>query len=156
MPDSYGIKEPKDGKGFLDWQHVVEHMQAAHNYWVVTTGKGRPHTMPVWGVWVNDAFYFGTDRRTRKARNLTANPAVSVHLESGNEVLILEGAGIEITDKKQIAAMDAAYYKKYKTHPLEIPGDIVIYEVKPRVALAWSESNFPATATRWLNDGNVS
>ena len=158
MPDSYRLKEPKGGKGFLDWQHVEERMQAAHNYWVVTTGKdGRPHTMPVWGVWVEGVYYFSTDRRTRKARNLAANSAVIVHLESGDEVIILEGIGAEVTDEKQIAAMDAAYFAKYKMHPLEIPGDVSIYEVKPLVAFAWFESNFADSATRWsLKDGKSS
>ena len=88
---------------------------------------------------------------------MAANPAVIVHLESGDEVIILEGIGREVTDKKEIAAMDAAYFAKYKMHPLEIPGDVGIYEVKPQVAFAWFESNFADSATRWsLDDGNNS
>ena len=80
-----------------------------------------------------------------------------MHLESGDEVVILEGIGREVTDKKKIAAMDAAYFAKYKMHPLEIPGDVGIYEVKPQVAFAWFESNFADSATRWsLTDGNDS
>jgi len=58
---------------------------------------GLPHAVPVWGVWVDGALYFGTDRRSRKARNLATNQGAVVHLESGDDAVILEGFAEEIT-----------------------------------------------------------
>lgn len=69
----------------------------ARNYWVVTTrSDGKPHSVPVWSIWLDETFYFGTDRRSRKGRNLATNPGLVVHLESGDDVVILEGVAEEV------------------------------------------------------------
>ena len=76
MPREYRIR--KGSKDLLAWSHVEERMSKAHNYWVSTTRPdGRPHVMPVWGVWIERRFYFGTDRRSRKGRNLARQPAIA-------------------------------------------------------------------------------
>jgi nitroimidazol reductase NimA-like FMN-containing flavoprotein (pyridoxamine 5'-phosphate oxidase superfamily) len=64
----------------LPRSHVEERMSGTRDYWVATV---RPHAVPVWGVWLDGTFHFGGGRRTRKARNLAANPHLMVHLESG-------------------------------------------------------------------------
>ena len=75
MPKGYGIS--KDTKGLLAWNGINERLSKARNYWVGTTRPdGRPHIMPVWGVWIDRNFYFGTERNSRKSRNLLNNPAV--------------------------------------------------------------------------------
>ncbi|PYX80352.1 MAG: hypothetical protein DMG70_24015 [Acidobacteria bacterium] len=40
---------------------------------------GRPHSIPLWGFWLEGALYFGTARSSRLARNLARQPVVSVH-----------------------------------------------------------------------------
>jgi hypothetical protein len=150
MPESYEICSASKGS-FLPWSKVEKRMSAARNYWIGTTRPdGRPHLMPVWGVWVNQAFYFSTDRRTRKARNLAANPALVVHLESGDDVVILEGVAREIADSALLKQIDDAYHRKYRMRVLGMPGEIVFYTLKPRVAFAWQEKTFPQNATRWI------
>lgn len=106
--------------------------------------------MPVWGLWLDETFYFSTDRGSRKGRNLSANPALVVHLESGDDVVILEGVAREITDRSQLKRMDDAYHAKYGMRVLGMPGDVGFYSLQPRVALAWRERDFPASATRWV------
>src|SRR5712692_1387743 len=96
MPGSYGMAEATGGSGLLPWGPAEARLGAAHNYWLSTTRPdGRPHAMPVWGVWRDGVLYVGTDRGSRKARNLAANPACVVHLESGDDVVILEGVAEE-------------------------------------------------------------
>src|SRR4051794_40830493 len=91
MPEGYGISRESDG--LLPWSWAEERLEASHNYWIVTASPdGRPHAMPVWGVWTGGALYFATSRASRKGRNLAANPRLVVHLESGDEAVILEGA----------------------------------------------------------------
>jgi hypothetical protein len=99
---------------------------------------------------MDGAFYFGTVRSTRKARNLAHNPAVSVHLDSGDDVVIVEGAASEVDLRDQASAgkRDAACRAKYRM-PLMIMPESVIYRVYPRIVLAWTEAGFPATATPW-------
>jgi hypothetical protein len=59
---------------------------------VATTGQhGAPHVAPVWGVWVRDVLWFGTDPASAKGRNLDRDDRVVVHLESGDEVVIVHG-----------------------------------------------------------------
>jgi len=94
MPDGYGV--PASAEGALPWAWAVERLQQARNYWFSTTRPdGRPHAMPAWAVWLDDTLYFEGSPLTRRARNLAGNPSVVVHLESGDEVVILEGVGRE-------------------------------------------------------------
>jgi general stress protein 26 len=104
--------------------------------------------MPVWGFWFENALYFGTARASRKSRNLARNSAVCVHLESGDDVVILDGDVVEVSDAETIAMINAGYRAKYQM-PLWIHPENAVYRVQPRVVLAWTEKNFPNDATRW-------
>ena len=141
---------PAGRQGLLPWDWARRRLIAAHNYWVSTTGGDRsPHAMPVWGLWLGEAFLFSTARRSRKARNLARNARLVVHLESGDQTVILEGRAREITDAETLQQYAAAYHRKYRYRP--DPGDRrqVTYGVRPRKALAWRERDFPESATRW-------
>jgi hypothetical protein len=63
--------------------------------------------------------------------------------------VIIEGTVREITDAKEIVAIDAAYVKKYKMKLTEAPGIPYIVAIEPRIVFAWHEHNFPESATRW-------
>jgi hypothetical protein len=128
----------------------VARLEKSKNYWIGSTcPDGRPHIMPVWGVWLDGAVIFGTDRGSRKARNIRANPLATVHLESGDDAVILECSAREVTDAREIAEIDTAYLKKYKMKLTDAPGVPFILAMKPNVAFAWHERNFAVSATRW-------
>jgi nitroimidazol reductase NimA-like FMN-containing flavoprotein (pyridoxamine 5'-phosphate oxidase superfamily) len=137
-------------------------MTRARNYWVATTKpSGAPHVMPVWGVWVDDAFYFGTGRESVKGRNLRRDARASVHLESGDEAVIMEGTLVEVTDAKALRRYSDACEAKYAFQPVppaaEAPPDLaesedVTYVLVPQVVFAWAEHNFPESATRWVRE----
>jgi hypothetical protein len=147
MPASYGITAvPREG---LPWERVEEWLTAARNYWICTTRPdGRPHAKPVWGVWLDDAVLWGTSPQTVTGRNLAANPEAVVHLESGDEVAILEGEFAFEHDPAVIARFVEAYAAKYD-HRLELES---AYALHPRTCLSWTEADFPSTATRWVFD----
>jgi hypothetical protein len=91
MP-GYGILPADAGGGLLPWDWAVERLQRAHNYWVATTRPdGAPHLAAVWGVWFDGAVCFSTGGRSRKARNLAAEPRCVVTPESAGESVVLEG-----------------------------------------------------------------
>lgn len=147
MPKLYGTKPRKH---YLPWTHAEERLTRSRNYWICTTRPdGRPHSIPVWGFWLDGALYFGTARTSRKARNLAHNPEVSVHLESGDDVVILEGSAVEISDQEAVEKLDARCKEKYKMPLTIMPGESVCYRVRPRTVIAWLEKSFPTTATRW-------
>jgi hypothetical protein len=147
VPALYGLKPRKK---YLPWSHAEERLTRSRNYWICTARPdGRPHSIPVWGFWAGGAFYFGTGRSSRKGKNLAHNSAVSVHLESGDDVVILEGSAVEVSDKATLKRLDGLSKKKYKMPLTTIPGETVLYGVCPRVVLAWTEKDFPNNATRW-------
>jgi hypothetical protein len=142
IPKSYGV--PKGRDGMISWEHVVERVSVARNYWLATVRPdGRPHAVPVWGVWVDDRLHFGGGRSTRKARNLASNPNVVAHSESGDDVVILEGVAQEVTGPALQERIDDAYEAKYG-----IRHGTPVWALQPRVVHAWS--HFPADATRWV------
>ena len=143
---AYGIT-PEPG-GLLDWSWATERLETSRNYWIGTSGPdGRPSVVPVWGVWLGEALRFGTSRASRKGRNLAADPRVVVHLESGDEVVILEGDVEEATIDASVAD---AYERKYAMRPGEDASDgEAWYALRPRMALAWTEGDYPRTATRF-------
>src|ERR1051325_9341334 len=90
LPEGYGL--PSTDEGLLPWSWAVERLEAARNFWFSTVRpNGRPHAMPAWAVWLDGLLYFEGSPMTRRAQNLASNPNLSVHLESGDQVLILEG-----------------------------------------------------------------
>ena len=103
--------------------------------------------MPVWGVWVNDAFYFSTGRKSRKGQNLAANPACTITNDAGEEAVIVEGSAEEVSDTAALERVASAYKKKYKMDPRSMNEPIFI--VRPRTVFGFIEKSFPKSATRW-------
>jgi hypothetical protein len=144
----YGI--PSDPEGILAWSSARKQLEKARRYWIATvTRNNSPHAMPVWGVWVDDCLYFSTGAKTRKARNLAANPRCVVCVERGIRAVIVEGLAVKTVPTKVPKEAFAAYKKKYQM-PLD-PKLGPIFCVRPRVAFAFVESEeyFSRTATRW-------
>ncbi len=140
----YGIAAGKEG--LLAWAWAEERLAGARNYWIATTREdGSPHAAPVWGLWLDGAVVFGTAPDSRKAKNLARDPRVSVNLESGDEVVILEGRAEPM--KLDEASADL-YAAKYDFRPDPGDGD-GWYRVAPRIAYAWLEKDYPSTATRF-------
>lgn len=96
MPE---ISRPKLPKGYADnpasyvtWDWVAAQLAESKNYWLCSVRPdGRPHVVPRWGAFLDDKFYYDGSPETRHAHNIAKNPHVSLHLESGTQVIILEG-----------------------------------------------------------------
>lgn len=146
----YGIVGPKDGKGLLPWAWVAKQMDSCRTFWVATihASQPRPHVMPVWGVWLDDTFYFSTGRKSRKGQNLAANPACTVTNDNGEEAVIIEGTAEEVKDADALEHVAAVYKKKYKMDPRSMGEPIFI--VRPSRVFGFIEKSFPQSATRWV------
>ncbi len=139
----YGVPDHADG--LIEWSWVAERLGQARNYWIATASvTGRPLARPTWGVFVDGAICFGGGPRTRWSRNLESNPQVSVHLESGTEVVIAEGPvdRVVATGDPRLAAIDDAYEAKY-----EMRHGPPVWVLRPRLVLAWRD--FPGDMTRF-------
>jgi hypothetical protein len=93
--------------------------------------------------------WFSTDPGSVKGRNLLARPDVVVHLESGDEVCILEGRAERVTDPDALARFDDVYNEKYDVRPSSMGDAAGVFVLVPTTALAWTEADFPTTATRF-------
>jgi hypothetical protein len=151
IADGYGIPEHLDG--VLPWSWAEERLVEAPVYWVATVlPSGRPHVTPIWGVWVDGAFWMEGGSNTRRFRNLAANPAAVVTLERANDALILEGEADLVTslDAGLTERLLTAYRKYVASHNYEASPENWrdgIWRVRPRKVLGWSD--FPADTTRW-------
>ncbi len=152
LPDDY--EAPEDREGMVTWEWVVEQLQKARNYWICTVRPdGRPHAVPIWAVWVEGTVYFDGHPQTRWARNMAHNPALTIHLENGNEVVILEGTAQTLPgmEREFAEAVVAAFAAKY-AYPPEVE-ELVrrgLFSMRLSTVLAWT--SFPRTVTRWRFD----
>jgi PPOX class probable F420-dependent enzyme len=148
MPDGYGIAPVEAGQ--LPWEWAVERLAAARNYWVVTTrDDGRPHAIPVWGLWLDGAVLFSTDPQSVKGRNLASRPDVVIHLESGDETVVVEGRAERVTGAELPSDFVDAYDAKYGHRVDTSNPAFAFYRVRPERVLAWREADFPTSATRF-------
>jgi nitroimidazol reductase NimA-like FMN-containing flavoprotein (pyridoxamine 5'-phosphate oxidase superfamily) len=145
----YGIVGAKNGKGLLPWTWVAKKMERCRTFWLATihADHHRPHVMPIWGVWLDDAFFFSTGRKSRKGQNISANPACTVANDNGEEAVIVEGPASEVVDAAQLERIATAYKKKYKMDPRGMGEPI--FAVRPRRVFGFIEKSFPKSATRW-------
>lgn len=155
MPDGYGV--PLEVSGTLEWEPVQFRLQDSLHYWMSTTrADGRPHVVPRWGVWLDTRFWYDGSPETVHARNVRANPACTLHLESGAQAVIVEGTsrpaeppGPELGDR-----IASEFRRKYADHGYSPDADawegadaggLVVFT--PIKALAWLA--FPTDVTRF-------
>jgi hypothetical protein len=149
MP-GYGLLPADQGSGLKPWSYAVERLSRAHAYWVATTRPdGRPHAVPLWGVFVEECFMFSTGAQSRKARNLAANSYIVIGAEPGDDAVVVEGHAELVTDLALRRAFAAAYAAKYSWNMDDFSEPI--YAVHPSVAFAYSSApgEFTGGSTKW-------
>jgi len=144
-----GYQMPELRENLVSWDFVSEQMSLSRHYWISTVnGDGRPHVVPVWGIWHENRFYFEGSMKTAWGKNLSCNPRISVHLPSGDKVVILDGTAHIIQDEEINNAewniLDTAFQTKYHVDK----GSPYIC-VQPEKVLAWDGEDL-TTMTRWI------
>ncbi len=180
MP-GYGIEPAFEGEGLLPWSFASERLERTRNYMLATVipaeprvvgiphpasrvqlpaaslqlpAADAPHVMPVWGVWLDDAFYFSTSPTSRKARNIAANPRVVITADDPRNAIIVEATASRLEDATLTKRVIAAYNTKYNWNT---PEDEPFLVARPHKVFAFietsdTESQFAQTATRWTFD----
>ncbi|HZY93417.1 MAG TPA: pyridoxamine 5'-phosphate oxidase family protein [Candidatus Bathyarchaeia archaeon] len=126
-------------------------MTSSHNYYLaITRPDGRPHVMPVWGVWLANMFYFSTGVNSRKSRNLSVNPNCAVIPEKAAEAVILEGNARRVKNRSELRRVAVDYKKKYDWDMSDSKDPV--YRVTPALAFGIAENPGPlrANPTRWI------
>jgi general stress protein 26 len=152
MP-GYGLLGADQGTGVMPWSWAEERLTASRNYWVVSLWPdGRPHAMPVWGLWSEQSFWFSSSRGSRKARNLTADPRCVVTTEDAMQPVILEGTAELVTDRHTLETVLALENTKYGTdYGMELMDPEVnsVFRVRPAWGFGLTEEDFTGSPTRW-------
>jgi hypothetical protein len=158
MPD-YGVDTPSWTP--LPWSWAAEKLAAGRNYWVVTASAGgRPHALPVWGVWDDGEhrFAFSCGPRSRKAANLAANPQATFAVDDTVECLSVEGRAGLVGEDDRRETWIARYLAKYQPITPDLSADFLranlVFELVPERAFAIieREDEFAARATKWAFD----
>jgi PPOX class probable F420-dependent enzyme len=149
MPD-YGILGPDAGSGLLPWSWAEERLTAARNYWVSTLWPdGRPHAMPVWGAWDGEALWFSSGRRSRKARNLAADPRCVVTTEDADEPVVLECQAELVRDPAEIERVAGLLDAKYGGITAAFLAAHATVRARPHLAFGIAHDDFNGSPTRW-------
>jgi hypothetical protein len=156
--DIYGAKP-------LPWSRALKQLEAstAATYWLATTKPdGRPHVAAVGALWVDGKIYFVTGARTRKGRNLAANPGCVFSVSLSGIDLVLEGTAIRITDRPTLLRLaqrfaaqgwpasveNQAMTAEYSA-PSAGPPPWNLYVLRPTMAFGVATAD-PSGATRWV------
>ena len=103
------------------WGDIERLLAQAQLYWIITVRTdGRPHAVPLVGVWHEGAFSFCTGPEEQKYRNLVANAQVAVTTgstgangwNSGRDV-VLEGTAVRVADAEALQSLADAWLDKY-------------------------------------------
>ncbi|EAP97835.1 hypothetical protein JNB_12763 [Janibacter sp. HTCC2649] len=154
FPDGYGIPETTDGQ--LTWADVEPRLVQSMHYWLSSVRpNGTPHSVPRWGVWLDGKFWYDGAPSTRHTQNVEKNPAVTLTLESGTEVVIIEGDSVATrADADDLGARLSEAFTKYKDSGYSPGPDSWSGEdggglrvITPHRAMAWFA--FPKDCTRF-------
>ena len=130
----------------LSWSWAEDMLVRSRSYWLSTTRPDHsPHAMPVWGVWMDGRFLFDTHPLSQKARNLEHDRRAVVHLESAEEVVVLEGE-VEVDEDVPAPRFERfrlAFEEKYGRFPCGA------FEFTPRTAYAWDNADYAGSVTRY-------
>jgi nitroimidazol reductase NimA-like FMN-containing flavoprotein (pyridoxamine 5'-phosphate oxidase superfamily) len=103
------------------WDDIERLLAEAQLYWIITVrADGRPHAVPLVGVWHDGAFAFCTGSEEQKQRNLDSNPQVAVttgsmgaHGWDSGKDLVVEGTAVRVTDTQALQTLADAWSAKY-------------------------------------------
>jgi Pyridoxamine 5'-phosphate oxidase len=149
LPPDYG--RPKR-RQTLSWTSVRDRLEAAEHYWLATVRQdGRPHVVPVDGLWVDDVWYFGGSSQTVWHRNLASNAEIAMHLEDSMRVVVVEGlAASDIPSLELARRLSAASKQKYGYGPepdLYLASGVLT--LRPRRVVAWTKLTENTTRFRF-------
>ena len=103
------------------WSEIERRLTDAQLYWIVTVRPdGRPHAVPLVGVWHDGAFAFCTGAEEQKHRNLEGDPRVAVATGStgagawdGGREVVVEGTAVRVRDHDALQELADAWSAKY-------------------------------------------
>jgi PPOX class probable F420-dependent enzyme len=152
MP-GYGTLPATEGSGLLPWSWADDKLRTSHDFWLATARPdGRPHVMPIWGVWDGRALWFSTSNGSRKSRNLLAEPRCTIATDDALNPVVMDGRVELLTDDESIKRAISLVNEKYATNydvSFQDPNVNRTFRFTPEVAFGLLETDFAGSPTRW-------
>jgi len=152
MP-GYGVLPADQGSGLIPWAEAERRLTASHDYWCATVRPdGRPHVMPVWGVWLRERLWFSSGLQSRKARDLAAEPRCTLTTDDAQNPVVVDGVALQVRDPGGIAVFLDAMNTKYRagmTADFLDPRVNGTFTVRPERVVALTHDDFTGSPTRW-------
>ena len=131
----------------MPWAWAVEHIIASHYFWLSTVRpNGRPHAMPVWGVWTEEQLWFSSSPGSRKALNLESNPWTAITTDDPTEPVVIEGEALRVSnadEAEKITGFAALVNTKYETElPVQFFLENTTFRVRPHRVIGMTEKEF--------------
>lgn len=149
LPKGYGRTATS-----LPWEAVRAKLEEARTYWLACARPdGRPHVVPLDGIWLDDMWFYGGAEDTVHMRTVRANPRATMHLPDPFDVVIVEGevrrAEPSTEFAQRLAEASNAKYPDYgySSQPEAYADALALF---PQRVVAWS--SFPKDATRFVFD----
>ena len=133
------------------WTDIERLLGEAQLYWIITVrADGRPHAVPLVGVWFDGAFAFCTGPEEQKQRNLDTNPQIAVTTggtgakgwDSSGKDVVVEGRAVRVSDPEALRALAAAWFDKY--------GEDWMFEVRGHEFVERSASGGSTSGGAWV------
>jgi hypothetical protein len=146
LPAGYG--RPKT---VLRWPTVRAALEQAKHYWLATVRcDGRPHVVPLDGIWLDDEWFYGGSEHSVHYRTVLAHPMAVMHLPDPMKVVIVEGA-VRQVDLARERAQRLADASNTKYAEYGYASDASAYAnalcLTPSRVIAWM--SYPTDATRF-------
>lgn len=131
----------------LDWSQLEPRIEAAQHYWLATVRPdGRPHVVPLDGLWVGGDLYFGGSPTTVRHRNLVGNGQAVMHLEDATSAVIVEGACAVIEADAELAeTLSTTARRKYGYGQPPETYRQGVWRLRPTKVVAWTDLTRDAT-----------
>jgi hypothetical protein len=106
LADLYGLTP-------LDWERAVQQLEdtsGRRTCWLATVDPdGKPHVTGVGALWVDGKAYFTSNARTRKSRNLSAEPRCALAVGLTDIDVEIEGTAEKVTEEATVADLAKRY-----------------------------------------------
>jgi hypothetical protein len=113
---------------------------------VTVRPDGRPHAVPIDGLWLDTRLWFGGVPATVWQRALHADPRVTVHLDDPVAATIVDGTCKVVRPSREVAeGLVAASKAKYG---YDLPVEIYlagVWSLTPAKVMAWTDLTVDAT-----------
>ncbi|NJN19718.1 MAG: pyridoxamine 5'-phosphate oxidase [Oscillochloris sp.] len=117
---------------------AVERLEHDQFIWLATVRPdGRPHLVPLWYVWAAGRIYLCIQANSVKARNMQANPEVSLALDHGERPVLVEGVAAILEPPWPDLARQGFQHKYHWNIAADADYDLLL-AVTPGKWLNWS------------------